>query len=101
MYFYQAARKSENMVWLSEDEPRPGICRPSFRSKKRMLLWFLNVVAINVYLKLSLHENIFHWDLFNSKFVVFSHKHCFIKSEYHLVQEANNVFRRHKCKISG
>jgi [histone H3]-lysine36 N-dimethyltransferase SETMAR len=42
MYFYQAARKSENMVWLSEDEPRPGICRPSFRSKKRMFTIFIN-----------------------------------------------------------
>jgi histone-lysine N-methyltransferase SETMAR len=50
-YYYQTPSKQMNMVWISDDEPRPQVCRPSFRSRKRMFTIFLNsrgVVAVDV-----------------------------------------------------
>ena len=35
-------RKSDNCVWVSEDEPRPHVLWPDFRSRKRMFTIFFN-----------------------------------------------------------
>jgi histone-lysine N-methyltransferase SETMAR len=42
LYFYQMASKTANMVWLEDEEPRPEVCRQSFRSQKRMFSVFIN-----------------------------------------------------------
>jgi [histone H3]-lysine36 N-dimethyltransferase SETMAR len=50
-YYHQTPSKHLNMVWLQDGEPRPEICRPSFRSRKRMLSIFINSrgpVAVDV-----------------------------------------------------
>jgi hypothetical protein len=46
--FYESPCKRKNMVWLSEGEPRPDVCKPSFRSRKRMFTIFFNYTGVLV-----------------------------------------------------
>lgn len=50
LHFYETPSKQDNMVWLSDGEPRPEVCKPSFRSRKRMCTVFFNyreVLVVN------------------------------------------------------
>ena len=40
--FFTNKDKRSNMVWLSENEPRPEVLKSSFRNRKRMFTIFFN-----------------------------------------------------------
>ena len=42
IYFYGIPNKRSNMMWLTKDEPRPVVCKPGFRSRKRLFTIFFN-----------------------------------------------------------
>ena len=49
--YFTMKDKSSNMVWLTDDEPRPEVLKASFRSRKRMFTIFFNtqgVVAVDI-----------------------------------------------------
>lgn len=49
--FFTMKDKQSNMVWLTEDEPRPDVLKTGFRSRKRMFTIFFNsqgVVAVDI-----------------------------------------------------
>jgi histone-lysine N-methyltransferase SETMAR len=49
--FFTMKDKRSNMVWLSEDEPRPEVLKTGFRSRKRMFTMFFNTqgpVAVDI-----------------------------------------------------
>lgn len=43
--YYITPHKQKNMVWLAEDDPRPQVLKPGYRSKKRMFTIFLTQMA--------------------------------------------------------
>jgi histone-lysine N-methyltransferase SETMAR len=40
--FFTMKDKRSNMVWMTDDEPRPEVLKTSFRSRKRMFTIFFN-----------------------------------------------------------
>ena len=40
--YFVTPHKQKNMVWMAEDDPRPTILKPGFRSRKRMFTIFFN-----------------------------------------------------------
>ena len=63
--YFVTSHKQRNMVWLAEDDPRPQILKPGFRSRKRMFTIFFNTrgsIIVDIIPKDAIITNAYYTD---------------------------------------